>query len=139
MLEKALKKPLFFAYFGASKRFKIDAKSHPIFNVVFESILAGFLVPFGLHFGGLGPILRGKIFNFLWIAFLNRFLLDFGSLRGAFWGARTSLLGLKTGYFPGLRSGAGFSFNLWPRKGCRGWNGIPPMAHSIFTRTFEGF
>ena len=95
--------------------------------------------PFWPPFWGLGPILRGKIFNFLWIAFLNRFLLDFGSLWGAFWGARTSLLGLKTGYFPGLRSGAGFSFNLWPRKGCRGWNGIPPMAHSIFTHTFEGF
>ena len=139
MLEKTLKKPWFLAYFGPSKRFKIDAKLHPIFNVVFESILAGFSVPLGLDFGGLGPILWGKNFDFLWISFLNRFLLDFGLLWGAFWGAWTSLLGPKTAYFPGLRPGAGFSFNLWSVKGCRGWRRIPLMAHSIFTRTFWGF
>ena len=108
------------AYFGLSKRFKIDAKSHPIFNVVFEAILAGFWVPLGLHFGGLGPILGGKNFNFLWMSFLNRFLLDFGPLWGAFWGTWTSSLVPKTAYFPGSRSGAGFSFSLWSLKGCRG-------------------
>ena len=76
-------------------------QNHPIFNVVFEAIWAGFWVFFGLHFGGLGPILGGKNLNFLGMSFLNRFLLDFGLLWGAFWGAWTSLLGPKTAYFSG--------------------------------------
>ena len=101
MLEKALKKTLFFAYFGVSKRFKIDTKSDPIFNVVFEAIWGGFGVPFGLHFESLGPFWGVKKFNFLWMSFLNPFLLAFGPLWGTFWGAWTGLLGPKTAYFSG--------------------------------------
>ena len=72
--------------------------------------------------------MRGKNFNFLWVSFLNRFLLDFGSLWGAFWGAWTSLLGLKTAYFlvcaqaqgslltfgPERVVGVGIGSHLWP-------------------------
>ena len=78
-------------------------------------------MPLGLHFGGLGPILGGKNFNFRWMSFLNRFLLDFGPLWGAFWGVWTSSLVPKTAYFLGSRSGAGFSFSLWSLKG---WTGL---------------
>ena len=46
--------------------------------------------------------------------------MDFGLLWGAFWGVWTSSLVPKTAYFPGSRSGAGFSFSLWSLKGCRG-------------------
>ena len=113
-------------------------------------IASDFQCRFWIHFGWIfGPFwppfwgswanFEGQNFNFLWVSFLNRFLLDFGPLWGAFWGAWTSLLGLKTAYFPGLRSGAGFSFSLWSLKGCRRWIGAPLMAHSICTRTFRGF
>ena len=61
MLEKVLKKPLFFADFGAYKRFKIDTKSHPIFNVVLEAILAGFRLPLGLNFGSWANLGGAKI------------------------------------------------------------------------------